>query len=165
MRRDKGPDRSAPTVVPSASVSSHDHAPAGEVTPSQATPARSLLVILKTGTEDKGLAAVLAFAMGVSSKASLGIDTTIFLVGAGAHWAVDGASIGVSSDGFPPLADLMAQFQEAGGKVVVCSTCTESFCMIGSGPEKRPAPMMAGIERVGFTYVARLMITSASTTF
>jgi predicted peroxiredoxin len=146
-------------------MGSHDHPSALREAPSASAPAKSLLVILKTGAEDKGLAAVLAFAMGVSSKASLGIDTTIFLVGSGAHWAVEGASRGVASDGFPPLADLMLQFQEAGGRVVVCSTCTESFCMIGEGADKRPAPMIPGIDRVGFTYIARMMVTSASTTF
>lgn len=146
-----------------SSPAPHGHALPGN--PVVAQGAKNILVILKTGKSDKGTAAVLAFSLGLSSRASLGIDTTLFLVGEGAVWAVQGASKGISVAGFPPLAQLIDDFQAAGGKVVVCSTCTESFCTVGKGSGRRKAPLIPGAQLVGFTYISRLMVTSASTTF
>jgi predicted peroxiredoxin len=107
----------------------------------------------------------MAFALALSSRESLGIETTVFLVGEGAIWAVEGASARMGLAGFPPLFQLVADYRKAGGKLVVCSTCTEAFCTTGKGRRKKAAPLMKDVERVGFTYISHRMVVSSTVTF
>ncbi len=50
-------------------------------------------------------------------------ETVVFLSTEGVRLAVRGAADNVAEDGFAPLADLMAGFAAAGGKIYVCSPC------------------------------------------
>lgn len=50
-------------------------------------------------------------------------DTLIFLSVEGVRLSQKGFADDIHEDGFAPLADLMASFVEAGGKIGVCSPC------------------------------------------
>lgn len=61
----------------------------------------------------------------VVANAALGSDkeTVVFLSTEGVRLAVRGYADDVAEEGFARLADLMANFASAGGKIYVCSPC------------------------------------------
>jgi predicted peroxiredoxin len=85
-------------------------------------------VILASGPEDGGKRATLALAAACTAQA-MDLDTIVFLLGDGAHWAYDGHAEQVHSPGFPALADLIDLFVEAGGQLLLCSAC-DGTCAI-----------------------------------
>jgi predicted peroxiredoxin len=50
-------------------------------------------------------------------------ETMVFLSTEGVRLAVKGYADDIREEGFAPLAELMANFNKAGGKVYVCSPC------------------------------------------
>ena len=50
-------------------------------------------------------------------------ETLVFLSTEGVHLAVKGYADGAQEPGFAPIADLIASFTKAGGKIFVCSPC------------------------------------------
>ena len=85
-------------------------------------PRDSYAVILATGSEDGGKRATLALAAACTAQA-MDLDTIVFLVGDGAHWAYEGHAEHVHAPGFPALADLIDLFVEAGGHLLCCFAC------------------------------------------
>ena len=83
-------------------------------------------VVLASGPEDGGKRATLAFAAACTAQA-MDLDTIVFLLGDGAHWAYDGHAEQVHAPGFPALADLIDSFVDAGGQVQLCSAC-DAIC-------------------------------------
>lgn len=103
--------------------------------PASRRPAReSYAVILTTGREDGGKRATLALAAACTAQA-MDLDTIVFLIGDGAHWAYDGSAEQVHAPGFPALADLIDAFVEAGGQLLLCSAC-DAICA-PSGTRRR----------------------------
>ena len=98
-------------------------------------------VILASGPEDCGKRATLALAAACTAQA-MNLDTIVFLLGDGAHWAYDGHAEQVHAPGFPALADLIDLFIEAGGQLLLCSAC-EGTCAIPSA--RRRDVRLAGL--------------------
>ena len=61
----------------------------------------------------------------VVANAAVGSDqeTMVFLSTEGVRLAVEGYADDIHEDGFAPLKELMTNFVEAGGTVLVCSPC------------------------------------------
>jgi predicted peroxiredoxin len=93
-------------------------------------PARACCtVILASGPEDSGKRATLALAAACTAQA-MDLDTVVFLLGDGAHWAYAGHAEQAHAPGFPALPDLLESFVEAGGRLLLCSAC-DGTCALG----------------------------------
>jgi predicted peroxiredoxin len=66
--------------------------------------------------------ATVAFVIANAAVAS-GQETMVFLSVDGVRLAVQGTADAIHEEGFQPLKDLMSNFVEAGGMILVCSPC------------------------------------------
>ncbi len=76
------------------------------------------LTSAKNDTDKATVAFVVANAAAASEK-----ETLVFLSVEAVRLAEQGYAAGIHEEGFAPLADLMANFVKAGGKIWVCSPC------------------------------------------
>lgn len=125
--------------------------------------ARLYTVILVSGREDGGKRATLAMSMACTAL-SMELDAQLFLVGEGSYWAYEGHARHARMDGFPPLHDLMNDFQDLGGQIAVCSTCDKSLCGLahqGAAPEwrRRPGVQVQGMAALLSRVMAGQVVT------
>src|SRR5690625_1245486 len=81
-------------------------------------------VSLSTGLEDPEQVTV-AFLVAVGA-AEEGRDTCMFLTKEAVRLAQPGVAVGVACDGCPPLPELLARYEKAGGRLLVCPICLKS---------------------------------------
>jgi predicted peroxiredoxin len=123
---------------------------------------RNYVVMLTTGSHDGGKRATLAFAAACAAL-SIDLDTHVFLIGDGSHWAYEGNSDPVSEPGFPPLSELMQVFTDFGGEIYICATCERVCCVPGEdGQQRKRRPE---IQPQGLATVLSHMIGGTSVTF
>ena len=79
------------------------------------------VISLSTGLEDPEKVAV-AFLVAVGAAES-GRPTLMFQTKEAVRLALDGVAVGVACDGCPALPDLLARYQRAGGRYLVCPVC------------------------------------------
>jgi len=79
------------------------------------------VISLTTGLEDSEKVTV-AFLVAVGAAES-GRPTLMFLTKEAVRLVLPGIAIGVACDGCPPLQDLVARYEQAGGKYLVCPIC------------------------------------------
>ncbi len=82
-------------------------------------------------------------------------DTTVFLSCEGVRLAQQSTIDGIHEDGFAPLAELVANFVDAGGAVLVCSPCAKKR---GIGEDG----IIAGAQIVGGARVVELLAAGAT---
>ena len=116
-----------------------------------ATEKGSLVIMLTSGPEDGGKRAILAYCTACTAL-SMDSETTIFLVGDGAHWAYEGHAEGFQMNGFPALGDLIEMYTELGGRTYICSTC-DQVCGIPGEAEyisrtRRPDVLPGGLATI-----------------
>jgi predicted peroxiredoxin len=82
------------------------------------------VISLITGLEDPEKVMV-AFLTAVGA-AEQGRPTLMFLTKEATRLALQGVAVGVACTGCPPLPDLLARYQAAGGRYLVCPICFDS---------------------------------------
>ena len=123
---------------------------------------RNYVVMLTCGGNDGGKRATLAFATACAAL-SLDLDTHVFLIGDGSHWAYEGNSDPVTEPGFPPLSELMDDFTDLGGEIYICATCERVCSAPGKdGQERKRRPE---IQPQGLASVLSYMVGGTSITF
>ena len=98
-------------------------------------PSQSLTIMLMSGTEDGGKRATLAFVAALSA-AAMERPVQVFLAGDGAIWGDPDQADQVEMPGFPPLVELIQEYLDLGGVLLVCSAC-EHFCSARSATAGR----------------------------
>jgi uncharacterized protein len=83
------------------------------------------LVILITHGPEHAEHASIPFVMAVAALAS-DVEVVIGLQASGVELAVKGAAETVNAEAFPPLAKLMADYKDLGGKLLLCGPCVKS---------------------------------------
>ncbi|MCA9258848.1 MAG: DsrE family protein [Planctomycetales bacterium] len=122
-----------------------------------------VVVVLTGGKADNGKRATMAFSCGLSAIA-MGRPAAVFLTSDGAVWGYQGSAEGICVQGFPPLEDLISQFTDSGGRIILCSVC-HTTCSTG-----RPGvpPQCAAINQAeigGFATVLDLAIGGTTVSF
>jgi predicted peroxiredoxin len=79
------------------------------------------VISLSTGLEDAEKVAV-AFLVAVGAAES-GRPTLMFQTKEAVRLALNGVATGVACDGCPALPDLLARYEKAGGRYMVCPIC------------------------------------------
>lgn len=79
------------------------------------------VISLTTGLEDPEKVTV-AFLVAVGAAES-GRPTLMFTAKEAVRLALEGVATGVACDGCPPLPDLLARYERAGGRMMVCPVC------------------------------------------
>jgi predicted peroxiredoxin len=79
------------------------------------------VISLTTGLEDPEKLTV-AFLVAVGA-AEAGRPTIMFQAKEAVRLALKGVAAGIACDGCPPLPDLLARFEAAGGRYMVCPIC------------------------------------------
>ncbi len=79
------------------------------------------VISLSTGLEDPEKVAV-AFLVAVGAAES-GRPTLMFQTKEAVRLALEGVAVGAACDGCPALPDLLARYQRAGGRYLVCPVC------------------------------------------
>lgn len=82
------------------------------------------VISLATGLEDSEKVTV-AFLVAVGAAES-GRPTLMFLTKEAVRLALPGFAAAVACDGCPPLPDLMARYEKAGGTFYVCPICVDA---------------------------------------
>jgi predicted peroxiredoxin len=82
------------------------------------------VISLTTGLEDAEKVTV-AFLVAVGA-AEAGRETLMFLTKEAVRLAVSGFARATACDGCPPLADLMARYEAAGGRYIACGVCVKA---------------------------------------
>jgi predicted peroxiredoxin len=86
--------------------------------------AHKAVISLITGMEDPERVTV-AFLVSVGA-AEQGRPTLMFLTKEAVRLATTGVAVGVACDGCPPLPDLLARYEQAGGRYLVCPICFQA---------------------------------------
>jgi predicted peroxiredoxin len=86
--------------------------------------AEKLVIVLTHGPKDTELVTI-PFVMAVAAQAS-DVEIVIGMQGSAVELAVKGGADNVAAEGFPPLAKLMSDYRELGGKILLCGPCIKS---------------------------------------
>lgn len=122
-----------------------------------------VVVIVTVGKSDNGKLATLGFSCGLSAV-SMGRPTAVFLTSDGAVWAFEGSAEGISVQGFPPLFELIRQYLQSGGRIILCSVCHRT-CSSGCPNTPSQVAILPQIEMGGFATILDLAIGGTTITF
>ncbi|MBB3210474.1 putative peroxiredoxin [Rhodopirellula rubra] len=123
----------------------------------------NVVIILTAGKADNGKNATMAFSCGVSSLA-IAKPTVIFLTSDGAVWGYEGSALGIAVQGFPPLEELIENYLQEGGRIILCSVCSRT-CSAGKPSDTYPTKTLPGIQIGGFATVLDLAIGGTTISF
>ena len=124
---------------------------------------QNAVVILTKGKSDNGKNATLAFSCALSALA-MGHVAAVFLTSDGAVWGYRGSAHGITVQGFPPLSQLIEQYLEDGGRLILCSVCHRT-CSSGSPEELPTVEKLPQTEIGGFATILELAMGGIAVTF
>ncbi|MCA8988842.1 MAG: DsrE family protein [Planctomycetaceae bacterium] len=124
---------------------------------------RNVVVILTVGKADNGKHATLAFSCAFSALA-MGHKASVFLTSDGAVWGYKGSAQGITVQGFPPLQDLINQYLDEGGRLILCSVCHRT-CGMGSPDIQYAIEKLPQTEIGGFATILDLAADGVAITF
>ena len=122
-----------------------------------------VLVVLTVGKSDNGKNATLAFSCGLSALA-MGRRSAVFLTSDGAIWGYSGSADDIRVQGFPMLGELISNYIDSGGEVILCSVCHKT-CSSGSPNQPNNAIMLDGVTIGGFASMIDRGIDGMTVTF
>jgi len=123
----------------------------------------NVVIMLTAGKADNGKKATLAFSCALASL-MMGNTTAMFLTGDATVWGYRGSAEGISVQGFPPLSELIDQFLDASGRLILCSVCYRT-CAAGSVEESPLSETRQRSEIGGFATVLELAANGTCITF
>ena len=124
---------------------------------------QNVVVVLTVGKSDNGKNATLAFSCAFSALA-MGHKAAVFLTSDGAVWGYRGSANGITVQGFPPLSDLIGQYLDEGGRLILCSVCHKT-CSTGD-PDTQPSiEKLPQTEIGGFATILDLAMGGLAVTF
>jgi predicted peroxiredoxin len=85
---------------------------------------KKLVLMVTHGPDDQEMATI-PFVM-ANAALAMDVDVLMGFQGKGAFLTMKGMADHVVAAGFPPLKDLLAAYQEAGGRMYVCGPCAGS---------------------------------------
>lgn len=85
---------------------------------------QKLVLMVTHGPDDQELSTI-PFVM-ANAALAMDVDVLMGFQGKGAFLVMKGMADHVAAAGFPPLKDLLASYQEAGGRMYVCGPCAGS---------------------------------------
>ena len=125
--------------------------------------AQNVVVILKVGKADNGKNATLAFSCALSALA-MGQNPIVFLTSDGAVWGYKGSAKGIVVQGFPPLSELVDQYLQGGGRLILCSVCHRT-CSSGSPDDPATVEKLPETEIGGFATILEHAMNGFSVSF
>ena len=114
------------------------------------------VISLTTGLEDPEKVTV-AFLVAVGAAES-GRPTLMFQAKEAVRLALDGVAVGVACDGCPALRDLLARYEKAGGRYMVCPVCFNA-------KQLDKGSLIAGAELAGSVQLWEWIGDEGATTF
>ncbi len=124
---------------------------------------KNYVVVLSSGNGDAGKRATLALSAACTAQA-MELDTQLFLIGDGAHWAYRENTQGIHQPGFPVLDDLIESFVEMQGGIYLCSAC-DAVCTVAVQADAQPLVRHSTIQTRGLASILEHMIGGSSITF
>lgn len=118
--------------------------------------ASKAVISLTTGLEDPEKVTV-AFLVAVGA-AETGHETLMFLTKEAVRLAIKGTAVGTACEGCPPLPDLLARYEAAGGRYYVCPLCFDA-------KKLDKASLIAGAETQGTVPMWKWIGDEGATTF
>jgi len=117
------------------------------------------VVVLTTGPEDGGNAASRALDLAINMLA-MDFRVTLFLFLSASRWAFTEGALGIRAPGYDPVADLLEAFVEAGGRVLVCSTCVKTHCFLPGFDDADPnlGSLSRWARQAGLTTLAGMVL-------
>jgi predicted peroxiredoxin len=112
------------------------------------------LFLMVTHGPDHPEHVTIPFVMAIAALAS-DVEAVIGLQAGGVEIAVKGRADGVAAEGFAPLAKLMNDYRELGGKILVCGPCVKS---------RQIDPVTQLIENAEIVAAARFVVELTSAT-
>jgi predicted peroxiredoxin len=114
------------------------------------------VISLSTGLEDpEKVTVALLVAVGAAES---GRPTLTFQAKEAVRLALDGTAAGVACDGCPALPDLLARYEKAGGRFMVCPICFNA-------KQLSPESLIGGAELQGTVPLWSWIGDEAATTF
>ena len=127
------------------------------------SPKYKYVIVLTSGNEDGGKRATLAFSAACTAQA-MELDTRVFLVGDGSHWAYQGHSSDIHHNGFPALDELLETFVSLDGEIYVCSAC-DTVCSTDVAEDGTMLIRRTDVQPQGLAAVLSYMVGGSSLTF